>query len=240
MRKKMRKYNPGGPTGPGNVVTPDKTQPVNPPMNPPVNSTVPQATPAPVAPITSGATAQVPQSGTGNALLDAQNKYEAAGYGKMRARRMARKEVNPTLAGQQAAYEFKQQKKANRPKFGQILSDAASAANTGLDLVNKATPIVSALRKKNGGATKSRFESGGGVMSGKELRRAKSFESGGETGGRDMYNTGKSTRAFNKAGKAYGKAAKSFSKGKTKKATRQMYRADKKMSRANKISSGRR
>ena len=240
MRKKMRKYNPGGPTGPGNVITPDKTQPVNPPMNPPVNSTVPQTTTQPAAPITNSATAQVPQTGTGNALLDAQNRYIQAGYRKGQAKRMARKEVNPTLAGEQAAYAFKQQKRANRPKFGQILSDAASAANTGLDLVNKATPIVSAIRRENGGATKSRFESGGGVMSGKELRRNKSFESGGETGGRDMYNTGKSTRAFNKAGKAYGKAAKSFSKGKTKKAARQMNRADRKMSRANKISSGRR
>ena len=237
MRKKMRKYNPGGPTGPGNVITPDKTQPVNPPMNPPVNSTVPQPTTPPVQDITSNATAQVPQTGTGNALLDAQNRYIAAGYRKGQAKRMARKEVNPTLAGEQAAYAFKQQKKANRPKFGEVLQNVASAANTGLDLANKVTPVVGALRRNAlGGATKSRFESGGGVMSGKELRRNKSFESGGETGGRDMINTGKSTRAFNKAAKTYSKAAKSFNKGKTKKATRQMNRADRKMSRANKIS----
>ena len=228
MRKKMRKYNPGGPTGPGNVITPDKTQPVNPPMNPPVNSTVPQPTTPPVQDITSNATAQVPQTGTGNALLDAQNRYIAAGYRKGQAKRMARKEVNPTLAGEQAAYAFKQQKRANRPKFGQILSDAASAANTGLDLVNKATPIVSALRKEIGGATKSRFESGGGIMSAKELRKLNGFKM--EEGG-SVRQMKRDTKLLGKAADTYSKATSSYNKGKVKKGDRQMKRADKKAAR---------
>lgn len=229
----MRKYNPGGPTGPGNLVTPDKTQPVNPPMNPPVNSTVPSTPAAPVAPITNNATAQVPQSGTGNALLDAQNRYRAAGYSKMRAKKLAMQEVNPTLAGKQAAYAFKQQKKENRPRFGQVLQNVASAANTGLDLANKATPIVSAIsniggRKQYGGAKKSRFESGGGVMSGKELRRAKSYQM--EDGG-SVRQMKRDTNLLGKAAKSYGKAASSYAAGNVKKGDRQMNRADRKSAR---------
>jgi hypothetical protein len=215
----MRKYNPGGPTGPGNVVTPDKTQPVNPPMNPPVNSTVPQPTTPPVQDITSNATAQVP--GSENPLLDAVNRYRAAGYGKFKAKKLAMEEVQPGLAGKQAAYEFKQQKRAGRPSMQNVLE----GINTGLDLVNKGTNVAGAIsnvvNRQYGGAKKSKFQAGGGVMSGKDLRRAKSYQMGGESG-----NLKKQTRKSNRAAKAYGKAASSYSKGNMKKGDRQMKRGN--------------
>ena len=176
------------------------------PVSPPANTTVPSTPAAPVAPITSNATAQVPAP-QADPLLAANKKYLELGYRPGKARRMAMKEVNPM----------------NKQKVK--IGDVMQGINTGLDLVNKGTNVAGAIsnvvNRQYGGAKKSKFQAGGGVMSGKDLRRAKSYQMGGESG-----NLKKQTRKSNRAAKAYGKAASSYSKGNMKKGDRQMKRGN--------------
>lgn len=214
----MRKFSPKAYAGmevpPNQPVVGTDVPPNQPiieePVSPPANTTVPSTPAAPVAPITSNATGQVPAPQV-DPLLAANKKYLELGYRPGKARRMAMKEVNPT--GRQ------------KVKIGDVMQ----GINTGLDLVNKGTNVAGAIsnivNKEYGGAKKSRFQAGGGVMSGKELRMKKGFESGGEMGGKSG-NLKKQTRKSNRAAKAYGKAASSYSKGNMKKGDRQMKRGN--------------
>ena len=213
MRKKMRKYQPGGTTrvgstGPAGPYTATDGEPPAPPVSTPPNVSVPanasQPLPpeAPVAPITSNATGQAPAM---DPLLAAQEKWDKFYKGKRpgRARRKAMKEVNPL----------------NKQKVS-----GATVLNTiksGLDLANQSTNVISAARKafgqKNGGQI-SAFQKNGGQMSGKELRKTSGF----------MKEGGSVARKATRSAKKYDQAAKAYSKGK-------MAKGDRKMAKGNKL-----
>jgi hypothetical protein len=211
MRKKMsrggtrtkanyptKKYQPGG------NVTKDMNQPIiGDVVTPPANTTVSTPATPPVAPITSNATAQVP---TMDATEAAFQRNVRMGMKPGKARRMAQKET-----GLRKGVQF---------------NDVMQGINTGLDLVNKGTGIAGAIsniggKQQYGGAKKSKFMQKGGMMSGKDLRRAKSYQMGGESG-----NLKKQTRKSNRAAKSYGKAASSYAAGNMKKGDRQMKRGN--------------
>ena len=234
MYKKMKKYpmggsyrkmNMGGMNGPGDEVTggPLQNTEMLPPVKPPMNSgpqnagqTVPVEQPA--APITSGQTATVP---TTDPLIVAMNKYKQMGYGDGKARRMAMKEVNPL----------------NKKKTS--VSDVVGGISSGLDMVNKATSTAGAIsnlfNRKDGGEKKSMFMSAGGTMSGRDLRRKKSFTM--EDGGSVAKKAG---RKANKAYKKYVGAEKAYSAGNMKKGDRKMKKGDKLASKVNKLQTAKR
>ena len=215
MRKKMKKYQPGGQQGMGTRNQPNPVEPVapvmkTPPNSAPVNASQPQAPQAPVTPITSGATAQAPAM---DPLLVANEKYTKLGYNPRKARRMAMKEVNPM----------------NRQKVSG--ADVLSTINQGLDLANKTSGTIGAVRQalgrnKNGGETRSAFAKNGGTMSGKQLRKTSAFMQDGGSVNKSM-NMEKKTKTANKARKKYEKAATAYSKGNDKKGDRKMAKGNK-------------
>ena len=200
MRKKMRKYQPGGTqgatrrTGPGGPFqTGEPTAPpvTTPPNISPANSS--QTIPAeqPVAPITSNATGQAPAV---DPLLAANEKYTKLGYNPRKARRMAMKEVNPL----------------NKEKVSG--ANVLNTISSGLDLVNKTSGTI--------GAVRSAFQRNGGQMSGKELRKTSGFM---QEGG----SVKKTIRQAKRASKKYDKAATAYSKGNMAKGDRKMAKGDK-------------
>ena len=214
MRKKMRKYQPGGtqttrtgPAGPyestdGGPSVPPVRTPAN--MSTPANASQPVAAETPVAPITSNATGQAPVAPAVDPLLAANEKYTKLGYRPGKARRLAMKEVNPM----------------GKEKVSG--SDVLNTISSGLDLVNKSSGAIGAFRQalgrnKNGGETRSAFAKNGGTMSGKELRKTSGFMKAG----------GSVSRQATRSAKKYDQAAKAYSKGNEKKGARKMAKANK-------------
>jgi hypothetical protein len=200
MRKKMKKYQPGGQEGMGTRNQPNPVQPVapvmkTPPNSAPVNANQPQAPQAPVTPITSSATAQAPAM---DPLLAANEKYTKLGYNPRKARRMAMKEVNPM----------------NKQKVSG--ADVLNTISGGLDLVNKSSGAI--------GAVRSAFQKNGGQMGGKQLRKTSAFMPDGGSGSGSKK---KVARKATRAAKNYDKAATAYSKGNMAKGDRKMAKADK-------------
>lgn len=198
MRKKMRKYQPGGtpvtrtgPAGPFQSGEPTAPPVSTPPNVPPANSSQPIPAEQPIAPITSNATGQAPAV---DPLLTANEKYTKLGYNPRKARRMAMKEVNP---------------------LGKEKVSGANVLNTisgTLDLVNRGAGTI--------GAVRSAFNQNGGEMSGKQLRKTSGFM-------REGGSVKKTIRQAKKAGKKYDKAATAYSKGNMAKGDRKMAKGDK-------------
>lgn len=214
MRKKMRKYQPGGtqttrtgPAGPyegtdGGPSIPPVSTPAN--ISTPANASQPLPAEAPVAPITSNATGQAPAV---DPLLAANEKYTKLGYNPRKARRMAMKEVNP---------------------MGKEKISGANVLNTissGLDLVNKSSGAI--------GAVRSAFKQNGGEMSGKQLRKTSGFM-------REGGSVKKTIRQAKRAGKKYDKATTAYTKGNIAKGDRKMAKGDKLAGKVNKLQTAKR
>jgi len=209
MRKKMKKYQPGGQQGMGTRNQPNPVQPVapvmkTPPNSAPVNANQPQAPQAPVTPITSSATAQAPAV---DPLLSANEKYTKLGYNPRKARRMAMKEVNPM----------------NKQKMSG--SDVLNTISSGLDLVNKSSGTI--------GAVRSAFQKNGGQMSGKQLRKTSAFM-------QDGGSAKKVARKADRAVKKYVAAEKAYTSGNMKKGARKEAKGDKIAAKVNKLQTAKR
>jgi hypothetical protein len=200
MRKKMRKYQPGGTqttrTGPAGPYESTEGVPSAPPVRTPANITPanasqPVAAETPVAPITSNATGQAPVAPAVDPLLAANEKYTKLGYRPRRARKLAMKEVNPL----------------GKEKVSG--SDVLNTISSGLDLATKGSNTIGAFR--------SAFQKNGGQMSGKELRKTSGFMKAG----------GSVSRQATRSAKKYDQAAKAYSKGNEKKGDRKMAKANK-------------
>jgi hypothetical protein len=201
MRKKMRKYQPGGSTtrtqpNPVNPVAPVAKEPVNTGLQ---NAGQPQAAQTPVTPITNSATAQAPAM---DPLLAANEKYTKLGYNPRKARRMAMKEVNPL----------------NRDRISG--KDVLGTAGNVLKLANESAGTIGAFR--------SVFNQNGGVVSGKQLRKANGFM---EDGGSVKKAGRKATRAMKK----YIGAEKAYTSGNMKKGARKEAKGDKIARKVNKL-----
>ncbi len=205
MRKKMRKYQPGGTNVQRSAAGPPNTiQPIDPTSNiiappqdvNPVNANQPTAPEAPVTPITSGETAQAPVM---DPLLAANEKYAKLGYNPRKARRLAMKEVNPL----------------NKKKVSG--ADVLNTISSGLDAANKTAGTIGAIR--------SAFQKNGGQMGGKQLRKTSGFMESGGSVNKPM-NMKKKTKTANKAAKKYGQATTAYSKGNSKKGDRKKAKGD--------------
>lgn len=211
MRKKMRKYQPGGtqatrtgPAGPFQSGEPTAPPVSTPPNVPPANSSQPIPAEQPVAPITSNATGQAPAV---DPLLAANEKYTKLGYNPRKARRMAMKEVNPL----------------NKEKVSG--ANVLNTISSGLDLVNKSSGAI--------GAVRSAFQRNGGQMSGKELRKTSGFM-------REGGSMKKAARKANRAVKKYVGAEKAYTAGNMKKGARKEAKGDKIAAKVNKIQTAKR
>ena len=180
MRKKMRKYQPGGTpvtrTGPAGPYQSAEPPVPTPPNMAPANSSQPLPAEQPIAPITSNATGQAPAV---DPLLAANEKYTKLGYNPRKARRMAMKEVNP---------------------MGKEKISGANVLNTissGLDLVNKSSGAI--------GAVRSAFKQNGGEMSGKQLRKTSGFMQEGGSVKKTIRQAKRAGKKYDKATTAYTK-----------------------------------
>ena len=208
MRKKMRKYQSGGTpvtrTGPAGPYQSAESPVSTPPNMPPANSSQPIPAEQPIAPITSNATGQAPAV---DPLLAANEKYTKLGYNPRKSRRMAMKEVNPL----------------NKEKTSG--ANVLNAISSGLDLVNKSSGAI--------GAVRSAFNQNGGEMGGKQLRKTSGFM---QEGG----SVKKTIRQAKRAGKKYDKATTAYTKGNIAKGDRKMAKGDKLAGKVNKLQTAKR
>lgn len=177
MRKKMKKYQPGGEQGMGtrNQPTPVNPVPVNPvmkqpPNSAPVNASQPQAPQAPVTPITSNATGAAPDP-----TMNAYNRNIAMGMNPRRARNMAMKETG-----------IKTKIDPNK---------VIGTIGEGLKLANSSANTIGAFR--------SAFQKNGGEMSGKQLRKTSGFMKEGGIVKKAARKANKAVKKYVGAAKAY-------------------------------------
>lgn len=188
MRKKMKKYQPGGEQG---MDPRNQPSPVNPVMKQPANSTPvnasqPQAAEPPVTPITSNATGAAP-----DATMEAYNRNIAMGMRPRKARNMAMKETG-----------IKSKVDPNK---------VLGAIGQGLELANRSAGTIGAFKSafhKNGGEMSGKqlrktsgFMKEGGSVEKKAARKAnKAFKK--YVGAEKAYSAGNMKKGARKEAKA--------------------------------------